>query len=266
MAFVAETEPGKMKHTYTGIRPQFPNLVLHKIINESIRPFRVELMRRTEGGGETQVVETLRTYMLDNLENIRKQVQRFAFTAVPDPEATLSDRKSRRDAYINRVLDKANTAEIITRDPQFTHSDELLEPLDASFHAITFDYTGRFDADMAQPTPERVQNDLIREVVIGVDRLVVQMTRSHSADNPRTILAQEAAQFITDLDLIYEAVDSYDPGKVVFHPTAISLNERDNFFNADGVEDVPVTMGYAVGEPSTVTRRGTQPVGSNAVS
>lgn len=266
MVFVAETEPGKMKHTFTGIRPQFPNLVLHKIINESIRPFRVELMRRTEGGGETQVVETLRTYMLDNLQNIRTQIQRFAFTAVPDPEATLSERKARRDAYINRVLDKTMSAESITRDPEFTHSDELLEPLDASFHAITFDYTGKFDQDMAQPTPERVQNDLIREVVIGIDRMIVQMTRSHSADNPRTLLAQEAAQFITDLDLLYEAVDSFDPGKMVFHPTAISLNERDNFFNSDGVEDVPVTQGWATGEPSSVTRRGSQPTNSNAVS
>jgi len=119
---------------------------------------------------------------------------------------------------------------------------------------------------MAQPTPERVQNDLLREVIVAIDRMIVQISRSHSADNPRTILAQEAAQFITDLDLIYEAVDSFDPGKTVFHPSAISLNERDNFFNADGTYDVLVTEGNATGEPASVTRRGPNPTGENAIS
>lgn len=259
MVFVVETQPGKMKHTFTGIRPEFPNLMLHKIINEAIRPFRVELMRRTENGGETQVVETLRTYMLDNLETIRKNVQRYAFTAVPDAEVTLAERKLRRDTYINTVLNKNNTAEITSRDVQFTHSDELLEPLDMSFHSVTFDYTGQFDKDMAQPTPSRVENDLVREVIVGLDRLVVQMTRSHSADNPRTVLAQEAAGFITDIDLMYEAVDSYDPSKVPFHPTAVSLNERENFFNADGAYDVSVVTGEPSGVKESTTRRGVQP-------
>lgn len=267
MAFVGEAQPGKMRHTFTGIKTMFANYLIHKIINECIRPFRVELMRRTEGGGEaSQVTETLRTYMLDELQNIRTQIQTYAFTAVPDPEVALADRKKRRDAYINRMLDKTVSAEAVTREEAFTHSDEILEPADAAYWTITFDYTGQFDKDMAQPTPERVQNDLLREVVIAMDKLVVKMSRSHSSDNPRTILAQEATDFITDLDLVYHAVDAFDPGKVPFRPTAISLNERENFFNADGAFDVDVTQGAAVGEMATTTRRGAQPTGTNALS
>jgi hypothetical protein len=266
MTFIGEAQPGKMRHTFTGIKTMFANYLLHKIINECIRPFRVELMRRTEGGGETQLSETLRTYMLDEIQNLRTQIQLYAFTAVPDPEVTLADRKKRRDEYINRMLDKKITAEEVTREEAFTHSDEVLEPSDAAYWTVTFDYTGQFDKDMAQPTPERVQNDLLREVIVALDKLVVKMTRSHSSDSPRTILAQEAVDFITDLDLVYQVIDSYDPGKVPFRPTAISLNERENFFNADGTFDPNVTDGSATGEMSTDTRRGVQPTGTNALS
>lgn len=267
MAFVGEAQPGKMRHTFTGIKTMFANYLIHKIINENMRPFRVELMRRTEGGGEaSQVTETLRTYMLDELQNIRTAIQTYAFTAVPDPEVLLADRKKRRDEHVNRMLDKKITAEDITREESFTHSDELLEPADAAYWTVTFDYTGQFDKDMAQPTPERVQNDLLREVIVALDKIIVKMTRSHSSDNPRTILAQEAADFVNDLDLVYHAVDAFDPGKVPFRPTAISLNERENFFNADGTFDVDVTQGAATGEMATTTRRGVQPTGTNAVS
>lgn len=266
MAFSASTQVGKMKHTFTGIRPEFPNLLIHKIINEAIKPFRVELMRRTEGGGGTQVTESLRTYMMDNLQNIRTQIQLYADTTTFDPLATLVDRKTRRDTYINTILDKANTAEVQTRKPDFTHSDEILSPLDASFHSITFDYTGQYDKDFAQPTPERIPNDLMREVVIGLDRLVVEFTRLHSSQNPRTLIAEEAAELITDLDDIYQAVDAFDPGQTPFHPSAISLNERDDFFNADGSFDPDVTLGTPTGEPDSVTLRGPNPSGTLAVS
>ena len=256
MPFTAETEPGKMKHTFTGLRVEFPNLVLHKIIRESVTPFRVELMKRTEAGGETQLTDTMRTYMLDNLETIRKAFQTHANTNVFRPDVTLDERKAARDSFINKVLNKANTAEVQTREPDFTNSDAVLHPADTAVHNITFDYTGESDKDFAQPTPDRVQNSVVREVVVGLDYLVVAMSRSHSADNPRTIIAQEAAGFITNIDLMYELVDSYDPGKVPFHPTATSLNEKETFFNADGVHDPAVTEGQAPGERSSTTRVG----------
>ena len=242
------TLPGKMKHTFTGLRVEFPNYLMHEIMSSAIVPFRKELMKRPETGGETQVTETLRTYMLDNLQYIRAQFQENAFTAVFDPDATLAERKNQRDAYINTVLQKTNTAESQTRLDTFTHSDELLPAADSSVHSVTFDYQGLSDRDMAQPTPERVQNSLVRAVVVALDRIIVNMSVSHSADNPRTIIAQEAARWISDIDDVYHTVDSYDPGQAPFHPTAISLNEKDRMFNADGSADVEVGAGSAPGE------------------
>lgn len=255
MAFVLGTKDGFMKHTFTGLRKAFPNLIMHKIINEAIVPFRVELIRRTETGGESILTDSLRTYMLNCLHNLRIQIQDHANTAVFDPDATLAQRMKRRDEYINRILDKENTAEKEVRRPEFSHSDELLESLDASVHSVTFDYTGTRDLDFVQPTPERVQNPVLRQVLVAIDRFVVQMSISHSADNPRTILADDAARWISDLDNIYAVVDKYDPGLAVFHPTALSLNERENMFNADGSHDFPVTQGTATGEVDNTPRR-----------
>lgn len=246
--------PGKMKHTFTGVRPEFPNYLVHEIIRAAIVPFRVELMRRPEAGGETQVTDSLRTYMLDNIQYIREQFQENAFTAVYDPDVTLTERKAKRDVYVNTVLDKSNTAEAQTRLESYTHSDEMLPAADSSVHSLTFDFTGLNDRDLAQPTPERVQNPLIRNTIIALDRIVVNMTVSHSADNPRTIIAQEAAAWITDVDGVYHMVDSFDPGKVPFHPTALSLNEKDTMFNADGTYDVEVGAGGTPGELDENTR------------
>ena len=248
MAFKVETDPGKMKHTYTGLRPEFANVLIHEIMRNSIIPFRMELMRRTEGGGESQLTEALRTYLLDNLQYIREQVQDHAITAVFDPLATLAERKLQRDTYINTVLDKTNTAEDQSRLATFTHSDELLMAADSSIHSVTFDYTGLEDRDMAQPTPERIQNPLLRAVVWSLDKLVVVMSQSHSRDNPRAIIAQEAARWISDIDNIYHMVDSNDPGAAPFHPTAMSLNEKDTTFNFDGSYDVEVGAGGPPGE------------------
>lgn len=255
MAFKIESGHGKMKHTFTGIRPEFPNFLIHKIINEAVLPFRIELMRRAETAAETQLSDNLRTYMLDNLQYLRSKLQTYAFTAVYDPDVTLETRKTNRDAYVNTVLDKSNTAELETRKVNFTHSDELLGPADVTVHNVTFDYTGLVDKDMAQPTPDRIHNDIVRETVVGLDYMIVAMTRCHSADNTRTIMAQEAATFITDfVDLLYHNIDSHDPGVVPFHPTATSLNERDNLWNANGEFDPEVDMGGPVAQVDTDTR------------
>lgn len=244
--FKIDAEPGKMKHTFTNLRPHFANLVMHKIINSAILPFRVELMRRAESNAETQLQDDLRTYMLDCLQYLRSQLQAYAHTAVYQPNETLANRKLKRDEYINTILTKTNTAEEQTRLATFTHSDEILGAADQLVHSVTFDYPGLTDRDMAQPTRDRIQNPIMRETVIGLDWLIVKMSNSHSASIPRVILAQEAADFITEVDNLYYNIDSYDPGVVPFHPTATSLNERDNGWNADGAFDPLVSAGGAV--------------------
>ena len=248
MAFVAEAKDGYLKHTFSSLRKTFPNLVVHKIMNEAIFPVRVELIRRTEGGGETIVGDSLRIYMLDSLEYLSQQIKTHANTNVFDPQAKLSTMKAKRDAFINRQLDKSISLESEVRRVEFTHSDELLEASDPSFHSITVNFEGDKDLDWAQPTRERVQNPLLREIIIGLDKLVVAMSISHSADNPRNILADEAARWNSEVAQLYNVVDSYDPGTAVFHPTALSLNERENTFNADGSYDVPATKGTGTGE------------------
>lgn len=259
MAFEVEAKDGYLKHTFTGLRKSFPNLMIHKIINETIVPPRVEIMRRTEGGSSSILGDSLRTYLLSALQDVRNAIQDHANTAIYDPDVTLKVRKDNKNAYINRVLDKKNTAEIEVRRLEFSHSDELLPATDASVHSLTFNFEGNKDLDWVQPTPERVDHPVLREVVVALDKFIVEMSRSHSADDPRTIIAEEAALWISDLDNIYAVVEDFDPGTRTFHPTATSLNERENAFNADGRWDVPVTAGAATGEPLDTTRRDFDP-------
>lgn len=257
--FEVEAKDGYLKHTFTGLRKSFPNILIHKIVNETVVPLRVELMRRTEGGSSSILTDSLRTMMLSALQDVRFEFQEHANTAVFDPDVTLKFRKDQKNAYINRVLDRANTAELEVRRPTFSHSDELLPASDASVHSITFNFEGNSDLDWVQPTRERVDHPIIREVIIALDRLVVEMSLSHSADDPRTIIAEEAALWISDLDNIYAVVEEFDPGSRTFFPTATSLNERENSFNASGKWDVPVVLGAATGEPLNTTRSNFNP-------
>lgn len=258
--FKIDAEEGHLKHTFTNVKTHFNNLIIHKIINSGILPFRIELMRRAESNGETQLQDDLRTYMLDCLQYLRELVQTYAHTAVFHPDVTLADRKKQRDEYINTVLNRASTAEEQTRLPNFTHSDELLGAADQRIHTLTFDFTGKIDKDMAQPTRDRIHNPIIRETIIGLDLLTVKMTLSHSAHSARIIIAQEAADFISEIDNLYYNIDSYDPGRVPFHPTATSLNERDNGWNADGLQDPLVSAGGPVDQVDRNVRLASDPV------
>lgn len=248
MPYVPEAKDGYLKHTFTGLRKTFPNLLIHKIMNEAIFPFRIELMRRTEGGGASIMEDSLRVYMLDSLKYLSDQVKTHANTVVFDPMATLGDMKKRRDAFINRMLDRTIQPEDEVRKPEWTHSDELIEAADLSFLSITINFEGDKDLDWVQPTRERVPHPIMREIMIGLDKLVVAMSQSHSSQNPRCIIADEAARWNLDILQLYAVVDNYDPGNAVFNPTAMSLNERENMFNADGSFDVPVTKGTPTGE------------------
>lgn len=253
MAYQSAAKDGYLKHTFTGLRKTFPNLIIHKIMNEAIFPFRIELMRRTEGGSASLLEDSLRTYMLDNLRYLANQVKIHANTVVFDPMAKLADMKKRRDAFINRMLDKTIEPEDEVRRAEWSHSDELLQASELSYHSITIAFEGNGDLDWAQPTRERVRHPILREIIIGLDRLVVVMSQSHSSQNPRMIMADEAARWNTDIYNLYCVVDNYDPGNAVFHPTALSLNERENMFNADGTWDVKATEGTPTGELNDAT-------------
>lgn len=253
MAYVPEAKDGYLKHTFTGLRKTFPNLVIHKIMNEAIFPFRIELMRRTEGGAATLLEDSLRVYMLDSLRFLRNQIQTHANTVVFEPNASLADMKKRRDAFVNRMLDKSIEPETEVRKTEWSHSDELLQPSELSYHSVTINFEGNSDLDWAQPTRERVRHPVLREVIIGLDRLVVMMSQSHSSQNPRCIIADESARWGLEVLNLYYIVDNYDPGNAVFNPTALSLNERQNMFNADGSWDVPATKGTPTGELDNAT-------------
>ena len=255
MAFEIATRDGYVKHSFTFIRSSFTNLILHKIINETIVPLRVELMRRSEGGSSSILGDSLRTYMLNALQDIGKQIQNHANTATFDPIITLSERISKREETIDRLLSKAVSLEDEVRRIDWTNSDELLGATDPSVHSLTFDWRGVSDLDWAQATPERVDHPIIREVIIALDRFIVEITRSHSADEPRTIIRDEAALWLSDLANIYAVVEEFDPGTRTFHPTSWSLNERQNAFNADGAWDTPAVKGSATSEPINTTRR-----------
>lgn len=250
MTYTVEAAPGKMKHTFTMLRTTFSCEGIHVVLNDGIIPLRKELMKRTEGGGQTVVSEALRTTMMKGVDYIGKRVQEFTDNLSLADDVTLAERVKREEDYVAKATNKGTTIESLAREAGHTQSDELLQAAGESVHTVSFDYTGETDLDMAQPTPDRVQNPMLREFVVGLDYLAVAMSNSHSADNPKTILATEAALWISQLANLHYIVDSYDPSAVPFYPTAISLNEKETRFNADATHDPLVTAGNAVGEPA----------------
>jgi len=252
--FKVEADPGKMKHTLTGLRTEFKNLHVHLIMATCYKPFRQELMRRPEVGSESGMNEALRTMLFESLDCWRKSIQKYQSGEVLDPNITLEDRRSRRTDFAKEILEYDNDFEKISREKSATHTDRVLPPSTNTPESVTFDYTGLNDKDMAQPTPDRVQHPILRALLIGMDKIVVEMSRSHSADNEMTIISQEAVIWLTWISDLWRMVDDYDPNSYPFYPTATSLNERDTVWNADGEFDPNVSDGDASGERAGTNR------------
>lgn len=254
MPFNVGAVEGKMRHTFTGLKPTFKNLHIHLILSQCFVPMRQELMRRPEAASESGMSESLRTLLFEDIECWAKHIRKYQSGESLDPLITLTERRDRRSDFSKRILDVGEDFETITRDPAATHLDRILPPGTATPTTVTFDYKGSTNTDFAQPTPDRVQHPILRSLIVATDYLAVEMTRSHSSDLEATIISEEAVIWLAGLSDIYRILDDYDPNTFPFHPTATSGNEKEQFWNADGASDPLISAGDAPGEVAGTNR------------
>jgi len=232
--FVTAAAPGKMKHSYTGLRPDFPNLHIHDIINDPYKPGRRELVKRPSIGTTTSVDDDLLTYGMELVDAMVAKIRHYTLAPQIPAETTLKDRRQKRKEFIARAVAKNTDIEQFAAELQASHTDEQLEAAELRNWTISFDFTGA-DPKYPQPTPSRVPNDKIRGFIVALDAFVVRMTQSHSAHMDRGIIQQESAAWVTDLADILTYWRAAFP--TPFHPTNLELDELERVFNADASRD-----------------------------
>jgi len=252
--YMVEAADGEMLHTFTGFIETFANITIHEIFSRQFVPLRNEMMRRTETSSESSMPEPLRTKMMEGLDAICRAIQQGTLLAQAQPPTTLQARVQQRTDFVNRIVQKAQELESLSRELASTHADEVLHAAQMNSRTVSFDYPGDFDLDWAQPTPARVQHPTMRAFVIGLDLIMVKISQSHSRDLVAGILKFESGQFIAALSMLYNIIDDTSHVRTPEYPTAVSLNERASLFNNDGSKNWKLDQGKGIGEASTTTR------------
>lgn len=241
IVWTPDTKPGHIKHSFTGLRPAFPNRGLHFVIIDRIIPLRKQLLTRSEKQQPGRWEKSLATYAQEGLESINAGIQHMRHDADTTDLKTLEVRRQERDAFIKRA--GVESLEKLAADKDATHTDELLGGTTPRIASVHFDYTGLKDPNMAQATPARVQNSDMRSLIIELDGLVVAMSNSPSADHPRTINEHDAAAFTAALADLFKLVDRAASLTEPYHPSGTLRGQYDDGFNADASFDPEATAG-----------------------
>ena len=77
------SQPGKMRHTFTGLRTTFPNLGLHYVIAKQVLPLRVLIVQQGAGKQEGPIDVNLMTAIHDGIDNISRTLKTLTFTGEP---------------------------------------------------------------------------------------------------------------------------------------------------------------------------------------
>ena len=243
IVWTPETDDGKVKHTFTGLRASFPNRAMHWVVMEGIVPFRVEMFSRPEKNTPAPWPEDLTTLAHMAIREIAEDMRRLADERSPDVVPPLADREQRLREFVDRANDPSVTVEALAKGPGATHTDRILQAADERIAQVEFDFTGKQDPDWAQPTPARVVNRPMRALIISLDRLIVAMSRSPSADYQRTFHRQDVARWVALLADLHLIVNEGGENKEPYYPTRITRSMLDGTYNADGSDDPLVTDG-----------------------
>lgn len=238
-----ETEDGKVKHTFTGLRASFPNRAMHWVFMNRIAPLRIEMFSRPEKNTPAPWPEDLTTIAHVAIRETADDIRKLADEKSPDTVPPIADREKRLKDFIERANDEKVSIETLANDPEATHSDRILQAADERIAQVEFDFTGLQDPDWAQPTPARCQNRPLRALIISLDRLMVAMSRSPSADYQRTFHREDVARWIAILADLHLVVNEGGENQNPYFPTRITRGLLDETFNADGKMDPNVTDG-----------------------
>lgn len=243
--FKPEALPGKLKHTFTTIRRSFPNIAMHAIIGQ-IFLYRRELVARPEFQATVAWHDQLVTWVHNALTSIGVEIDHVTYrgSSVVKP---LRERNELLLKFVDTASSKDTSIEDLANQVDATHEDQLLPPVAFRNNTIAIDLDGT-DPDYPQPTPARIKNVAGRQLIIGLDGLIVTMTRSQSADLASSINRWEAAFFKSRLaDLYALATERGGNDRMPHVPTAMRRSELDGSYNADGALDPSL---HDVGQPA----------------
>lgn len=230
-----------MKHTFTGIRTIFPNVAIHKLISEEFLPFRKALCRRpefqTNGLWEQPLVTFVHSYLDKITKSIRGVTQKDEILST----APLADRQKALELNISRMVND-ESIESIANDPASSHSDLMLQPATPRIQGLTFDFTGN-DPDYPQPTPGRYQDPSARILITGLDICIVEMTNSPSSNASRTVIRNDAANWITWIADLYNVAAQAAVNVNPYIAEGLNRSQYDGIWNADGAADTKLSDG-----------------------
>lgn len=236
--FNPQTEPGKVKHSLTGLRITFPNAIIHQYLNTYYKPFRTLLMTISASRGQGPIPEPTITKLQSILQESQEYLQRNADQVSAAPMASLKARQATMAAFRQDMLSKDLDA--LIGDPKANFADYVQIPSFIVAQTVSFDYEGKTNPNFAQPTDGRIKNTGAQALIKAMDMLVVFMSNLPSADQPTTLIRDDASAIIAGLALVYKIAQNIGNSSNAAS-LGTTLAEFDNLFNADGKLD-PLVM------------------------
>lgn len=228
-------DAGKLKSTFTGLRSQFPNMAIHKVISEEFCPFREALARRSEfatpGLWEGPIVTFTQSWLDKFCNSIRGITHKDELAA----DTPLKERQQALAKHVERMISE-ESLEDIASDPNATHGDLMLQPSSPRVQTLAFDWTGN-DPNYPQPTPGRFKDPSARVLITALDVLVVEMTNSPSSNGSRTVIKNDSAMWISWLADMFNIAKNAATNRNPYVPEALQRGQYDHIWNADGGSD-----------------------------
>ena len=239
------SQPGKMRHTFTGLRTTFPNLGLHYVIAKQVLPLRVLIVQQGAGKQEGPIDVNLMTAIHDGIDNISRTLKTLTFTGAGDlANADLATRRKAQADFIGKSAAAEYTVEKMATDLGASFADALLQPVGINDPTVSFDFKGQ-DPDYPQPTPGRFPNNDIRMILVGLDLITVYMTTMPSASMRRQINQEDNARLQAQFADLYAATSWGAQRSEPYNPTGTMRSQLDGVFNADGSFDPQLNEGDA---------------------
>lgn len=245
LIYKSAAEVGKMRHTFTGLRPTFANLAVHYVLAKQVLPLRLSIVQQGAGLQDGHIDTTLMTHLHDGLDNITQTLKQMTFEGQAEQAAaSLAERRKQQQDFIAKAGDKDYSVEQMAQALGASFADALLQPTGSNDPSLQFDWEGK-DPDYPQPTPGRFPNADVRMIIVGMDLITVYMTTMPSASIRRHINAEDNARLQAMWADLYGVVSWAGRRTEPYNPTGTMRSQLDSVWNADGAKDPFLNEGDA---------------------
>ena len=235
-------DPGKMKHTLTGLRTVFPNTLIHHWIDTYYKPLRQLLMTAAVSRGTAPLTQPMITAIQTRLVEARDYIKRNVDNVSSAPMPSLEKRKQALKTLQDDLLHKEMDALLPETDKNANFADVIQIPSFIMAQTVSFDYEGLTSADFAQPTEGRIRNPGARTFIKALDMLLVYISNMPSMDLPNTILFVDGASICGGLQMLYTIAQNIgNSSESAALGTTVAA--FDGLFNAAGTFDPLMSAG-----------------------